>query len=563
LLIRLLSCFALLVVVTSCTTKPLRVGGPATFYISREGNDSHPGTLTQPWRTIGQANEFLEAGDTVYVWGGTYTEGIEPLHAGRPGSPIAYCSFPGEQVLIASRWGARFTAEDSNVVVDGFTIHASVGCVQINGSTRITIRNCTMRSQGKGMTAWTAVALDYGASYCRIEHNSLDREDVPVAGPDSGPEYRGDGIGLNGRDGYQLHHNVIEGNRVTGCQHVGITGSYGFQHHNVWRSNVAYKNHTNYSFEDGGNWILVDGNTGYYPGLVWLDGNGRSFQFSGHKDAIVRYNVMYSDTANPNPLHRQWLDIWNSATTAWTGDGGADLLRNKIYNNTVYGESDETRFTQFVLVTTNDGSTGRRMQGNVYKNNIFARGTRTIQVEEEDVTKPLADFDTYYDGNVLWSGIRGEATIGYISREGSAAFTVAEAIQRLPRVWSSTNREGDPLFADVIAQGPAKNFHPGPGSPCIDAGVPLTEATGNGHKSTRLTVTDAGYFSDGWGIVESDSITVEGTRPVGITAIEYATHTITLDAPRTWNTGAHVWYYRSDRVAGSSPDIGAFEFGRD
>src|SRR5512139_2607009 len=45
----------------------------ADYYVSgSSGNDDNPGTLESPWQTIQKANATLQAGDTVYIRGGTY-----------------------------------------------------------------------------------------------------------------------------------------------------------------------------------------------------------------------------------------------------------------------------------------------------------------------------------------------------------------------------------------------------------------------------------------------------------------------------------------------------------
>jgi hypothetical protein len=60
----------------------------ATYYIATTGSDSNPGTLSQPWRTIGKANSTLQAGDTVYIRAGTYNESISLMLSGNAGNYI-------------------------------------------------------------------------------------------------------------------------------------------------------------------------------------------------------------------------------------------------------------------------------------------------------------------------------------------------------------------------------------------------------------------------------------------------------------------------------------------
>jgi hypothetical protein len=75
---------------------------------------------------------------------------------------------------------------------------------------------------------------------------------------------------------------------------------------------------------------------------------------------------------------------------------------------------------------------------------------------------------------------------------------------------------------------------------------------------TTLQLTDATYFLDGWGVpgVQGDLIQLLGTwQRARITAIDYATNTITVDRALTWAQGQGV----ALAYQGSAPDLGAFE----
>jgi len=104
-----------------------------------------------------------------------------------------------------------------------------------------------------------------------------------------------------------------------------------------------------------------------------------------------------------------------------------------------------------------------------------------------------------------------------------------------------------------------RNFQLASGSPMIDAGAFLTTATAAG-SGTRITVADASYFFDGYGIPDEqgDEVQLQGQTAVArVTAVDLATNTLTLDRALTWTAGLGV----SLRYGGGKPDLGAFESG--
>ena len=65
------------------------------------GNDSNPGTISQPWRTIQHAVDSVLSGDTIYVRSGIY-EGVRIEHSGTSSEYITLRSYPAEAVIINS-----------------------------------------------------------------------------------------------------------------------------------------------------------------------------------------------------------------------------------------------------------------------------------------------------------------------------------------------------------------------------------------------------------------------------------------------------------------------------
>ena len=91
---------------------------PSSYYVSPNGDDANPGTVSQPFRTIQKARDAVRAqnqsmtGDiTVYLRKGTYeleeTLLFEPRDSGTNGHQVIYRSYPGETASLCG--GKRIT----------------------------------------------------------------------------------------------------------------------------------------------------------------------------------------------------------------------------------------------------------------------------------------------------------------------------------------------------------------------------------------------------------------------------------------------------------------------
>ena len=71
-----------------------------TYYVSTTGHDNNPGTVTAPWRTISYGVTHINAGDTLYIRGGTYQEMVHIHVDGTESNPIMISGYPGEAVIV-------------------------------------------------------------------------------------------------------------------------------------------------------------------------------------------------------------------------------------------------------------------------------------------------------------------------------------------------------------------------------------------------------------------------------------------------------------------------------
>jgi hypothetical protein len=115
------------------------------YYVSTSGNDSNPGTIDKPWRTIQKGANTAVAGDVVNIKPGTYNERIKPANSGSVDKPIVFQKYGSDEVVLSSSDWSIVNIDNKNwIVIDGFTIKGkgsqTVGVSVYNGNHNI-IRN--------------------------------------------------------------------------------------------------------------------------------------------------------------------------------------------------------------------------------------------------------------------------------------------------------------------------------------------------------------------------------------------------------------------------------------
>ena len=116
----------------------------ADFYVATNGNDSWPGTLAQPFRTVDKARLAVQAlkahvsGRTIRVLirAGTYylpsTWTFSGQDSGTSATPILYANYPGESPVISggqpiTGWVANSTTQWQTTLPSGTVFHPAVG----------------------------------------------------------------------------------------------------------------------------------------------------------------------------------------------------------------------------------------------------------------------------------------------------------------------------------------------------------------------------------------------------------------------------------------------------
>ena len=291
----------------------------ASYYVSPQGNDSNPGTSSQPFRTITRAYSLASGGTTIIAMPGVYTDYQSNwgLHLGKSGtasSPIILRSqVRGGAVIDGQNASDRHTAiyvDGSYNIVDGF---------EIRGGPK------------EGITIW--------GSYNQILNNEIHHNGNPAStstlGQDgvyssedtSGNVYANNSIHDNGRTGSNLDHalylcgdnevvinNVLVRNAAYGLHIAGYTTVSNMKVYNnviayngksgiiLWmavsgvdiKNNIIYQNGV-YGFDSWdahGSGVVMDRN------LVYGNGSGNYNFINGGSD----YSYTLGTTISSAPL---------------------------------------------------------------------------------------------------------------------------------------------------------------------------------------------------------------------------------------------------------------------
>jgi hypothetical protein len=562
-----------------------------TFVVSTGGNDGNAGTLSAPWRTLGKANATVGAGDTVLVRAGTYHERIAPSLSGASGSPLVYRAFPGEMVIIDG-------ADDANinlvaiyrswVIVEGFTFNNSDYFKLPNNTdywvilegTHNTFRYNRLAVPGDVFNnIYTLNATSRGIAeagqYNTIEHCYIRGVVFGIVIAGSSPRYttvRYDTVNSIGQN----------------CIDVGSTADGTTAYHGTLIEYCVLDTsfiEDNIQFEpDYGDPTTTLHNRGtIIRHNVMGNAAENAIDLKGAGHTIIEDNLLYSSSgdddgplgghdtnsggglsANANTPTRNTIVRRN---VIWDHNTGLDMAEgDHYYNNTIlnnrrtWAGPNQTDAAHAGVMAFNYPNVKR-----AFLNNIIGAQPNA------GVFNWLMDWGDKFDLNNNLYFDRGAAVKFYHRMSGSMVTT--QGLANWKSALSSfsgygymkgkdaSSIEADPAFVNVPAYpagyDPAWNFGLSAGSPAIDAGTAVTVAASAGSNSTTLSVDDAYFFYDGFGITQGDDIRIGGGAAVRVSSVDYVNNILTLSEPRTWTNGAGV----APAYNGNAPDIGAFESG--
>jgi hypothetical protein len=320
---------------SACSSSLVPVGGEFTtefaslepaatgkvYYVSGTGNDSNTGQSTvQAFRTLQQAADLTQPGDTVYVMNGLYTSGdgthiLTVNTSGTASNYIYYRAYPGHKpkLKLNKNWSGIFVNGASYIVLDGFTIEGNSKSINLAYALAnpddISLAGTCIRITGEGNDP----AYNGAKAHHIIARNNTVF-DCPSGGITS---VRGDYL--------RFEDNVVFGNSL--YSHYATSGISVYQNWNsddktnvkiIIRRNIIFKNENKVPFIASdpdvskrtitdGNGIIVDdarnesGDGVAYRGKTLIDNNliydngGRGISIFQSDHVIARYNTLYQN----------------------------------------------------------------------------------------------------------------------------------------------------------------------------------------------------------------------------------------------------------------------------
>jgi hypothetical protein len=526
----------------------------ATYYIDgSKGKDSNPGSPALSWKTISKANSTLQAGDTVYLRAGTYTnEQIKPSNSGTSGNYITYQNYSSESVILSEHKVPLYLYKNDYIKIDGFRMqNSNIFFALTGGANHNIIQNCTFyNARGYFGSLFAARYVDphtgAGGDYINTPNNYNQilnnvYEDAPsrCSGPDRNCETAPADAFIIKSGSY----NLIQGNTFGNTSHDGLCFSGKKTKNNVVRNNLfrnTYRRGIN--LYHGACQNLVENNTFYDQGLNMTQSPSRGSRTG------VAWNppaVQCAKLSHKNIFRRNTFDN-NGTIFATSGK------YNVFYHNTANKQYRTT------CCDGGDYHGDGDVTHNKWKNNIFAN-TQLLGFQAAEKDSWVYNWCLYTQPGYLiknnivtHNAFTGATTTRWRWQHSRDSFEGWEdrSSELYDNIWNV-----DPGFVDANN----RDFTLQGNSQVIDAGAwltTITSSTASGMSS--FTVDDAGYFYDGWGIPggTGDVIKTAGGKVTTIQSINYDTNTLTVSPAIDIVQGEGLTL----NYSGKAPDIGAYEY---
>jgi parallel beta-helix repeat protein len=288
----------------------------ATYYVATTGDDSKPGTQSQPFRTINKGMSVLKAGDVLYVRSGTYESiysGSQTIATGTSWTNAPrIAAYPGETVSIP---GIGLSASYIQYVIfDGFIIDGKgssrEGIHISRGAHHIRIQNCEIKNQSahgilvpkesQGFNEFINLDVHHNGTREHLDHGIYISSSNNIVENSKVYENAAYGIHMYNSGSSTVNNNIVRNNTIYGNGTLpgtsyGLIFSYGKG--NVAHHNLIYNNKGGVSIA----WNTID--TQLYNNTIYSNSPGYGIEiYTSSTVTVVRENMIYD-----NPIRDQGI----------------------------------------------------------------------------------------------------------------------------------------------------------------------------------------------------------------------------------------------------------------
>jgi len=529
----------------------------ADFYVAPTGQDGASGSKSDPW-SLNYANSQLQPGDVAILRGGTYKDKtIAPARSGTSEqNRIIYIAYSGEtpEFRASTKSSSPINIENRNyITIDGISADGE-GIYQdskyeywgyFNNTSNCTLKNSTfIRSEG-----YSALLFKNSSKYNKVLNNSFDYNGAWDVYKWKGT-HEDSGSSMAIRAGNKF--NLIQGNifRRSGHDLGIIQGDYNIIRDNTYDNTWEIYSGTSFSYKSGN---IESGDPVGNRAVSLKAGFGNIFEQNIIKnipESVDDSSVGMIKVNGKNQIVRNnyFFNGVGDAMTSSVGSSSPDVYNNRIYHNTFYNIKGAA------WSTISYGAEYPAPRKNIFKNNIFYKVAlnKKLFVIINNFLEHYNDpfLDTVFSYNCV--AIDETASNQMVKSETLGSKPLSNYEDSYP-VHFSNNIQQDPKF---INENPStiSDFKLSSSSPCLGTSGELTTTLQSG-SGTILTVADASYFTDGYGVIEGDLINI-GSETVRINNIDLSTNKIIIDRSISWSKGDPV----NLAFTGTRPNIGALSF---
>ena len=377
------------------------------LYVSTTGSDSNPGTISAPWKTIQHAANSVQAGDTVYIRGGTYNESVSIAVSGSAtAGSITFQSYPGESAIVD---GTGLVPSTSN----------TQGLINIQNQSYVTVSGLEIRNYQTSSASAIPAGISVSGSGSNIQILNNLVHNITTTSEKNGNAF---GIVVYGTEApASLDSIMISGNQVYNLK----TGNS--------ESVTVNGNVTNFAITNN----IIHDNDNIGIDAIGFEGVSSSPTYDFARNGVISGNTVYNITAINNPGEGNQYDADGIYV-----DGGSQIIveRNLLHDNDLNIEAASEhsgRVASFITIRNNvvyhGNSVGISIGG--YASNVGGSDHITI------VNNTLFQNDTKNTGS-------GELQVQYYATNNVFKNNIVYATSQGLFINNYTNSEPNPVDVD-------------------------------------------------------------------------------------------------------------------